>query len=108
MWIVAPVSGGRRPGPGTGAGEVVGVVVGLEDVLDGDPHVAREGEVALDVELGVDDGGDARVLVADQIGRAAQVVVGDLPEEHVGDHHRPWTCAPPSPTTRLPSPRSTP
>jgi hypothetical protein len=78
MWIVAPVAAARRPWPET----VVGVRVGLEHVLDAHPEVARERQVLLDVELGIDDGGDAGVLVADQVGRAAEVVVGHLAEEH--------------------------
>ena len=45
-------------------------------------QVARELEVLVDLEARVDDGGDARVLVADQVGGAAQVVVGDLAEDH--------------------------
>jgi len=42
------------------AGDVVGVVVGLEDVAD--PHAVQAGEAAvgLDVPLRVDDGGDGR------------------------------------------------
>jgi hypothetical protein len=64
------------------SGDVVGVVMGLEDVLDPHAHVAGQREVLLDVELGVDDGGDAGVLVADQVRGAAEVVVGDLAEDH--------------------------
>ena len=64
------------------AGDVVGVVVGLEDVLDAHADVAREAQVLVDVEPRVDDRGDARVLVADQVARAAEVVVGELAEDH--------------------------
>ena len=64
------------------AGDVVGVVVGLQDVLDADAEVAGEPQVLVDVELGVDDGGDAGVLVADEVGGAAEVVVGELAEDH--------------------------
>jgi hypothetical protein len=46
--------------------DVVGVVVGLEDVLDRDPYVAGELEVLVDLELRVDDRGHAGVVVADQ------------------------------------------
>ena len=66
------------------AGDVVRVVVGLQDVLDAHPEVAREPQVLLDVELRVDDRRDPGVLVADQVTRAAEVVVGDLPEDHAG------------------------
>ena len=64
------------------ARDVVGVRVGLEHVLDPHAEVAGEREVLLDVELRVDDRGDAGVLVADQVGGAAEVVVGHLAEEH--------------------------
>ena len=64
------------------AGDVVGVVVRLQHVLDAHAVVARELEVLVDLEARVDDGRDARVLVADQVRGAAEVVVGDLPEEH--------------------------
>ena len=59
----------RRAGRGREAavaGDVVGVVVGLEDVLDLHAHVARELEVLVDLEARVDDGRDAGVLVADR------------------------------------------
>ena len=75
----------RRAGRGDEAavaGDVVGVVVGLEDVLDANAEVAREAQVLVDVELGVDDRGDAGVLVADQVAGAAEVVVGELAEDH--------------------------
>jgi hypothetical protein len=71
-----------RDGEPAVPGDVVGVVVGLEDVLDPHAHVARQRQVLLDVELGVDDGRDVRVLVADQVRRAAKVVVRDLAEDH--------------------------
>ena len=64
------------------AGDVVGVVVGLQDVLDADAEVAREAQVLVDVELGVDHGGDAGVLIADEVAGAAEVVVGELAEDH--------------------------
>ena len=62
--------------------DVVGVVVGLDHVLDVRAGIARELEVLGDLEARVDDGGDAGVLVSDQIGRAAEVVVYELPEDH--------------------------
>jgi hypothetical protein len=61
---------------------MVGVVVGLEHVLDAHAHVAGELEVLVDLEARVDHGGHARVLVPDQVGGAAEVVVGDLAEDH--------------------------
>ena len=57
MWIVAP---GRGCEPAV-AGDVVGVVVGLEDVLDAHVHVAREPQVLVDLEARIDDRRDARV-----------------------------------------------
>ena len=75
----------RRAGGGDEpavAGDVVGVVVGLEHVLDAHAEVAREPQVLVDVEPRVDHRGDARVLVADQVARAAEVVVGELAEDH--------------------------
>jgi hypothetical protein len=73
---------GRR-GEAAVAGDVVGVIVGLEDVLDPHAHVAGHRQVVLDVELRVDHGGDAGVLVADQVGAAAEVVVDELAEDHL-------------------------
>ena len=62
--------------------DVVGMVVRLEHVLDVDAEVAGDPQVLLDVELRVDNGRDASVLVTDEIRRAAEVVVGDLAEDH--------------------------
>src|ERR671916_1453819 len=61
---------------------MVGVVVGLQDVLDADAEVAGEPQVLVDVELGVHDGGDAGVLVADEVAGATEVVVSELAEDH--------------------------
>ena len=76
--MVAP----GRPRQAAVAGDVVGVVVGLEHVLD--PHAvqAAQPQVGLDRPLRVDDRRDAGVGVADQVGGAAQVLVQDLAEEH--------------------------
>ena len=85
----------RRAGRGgepAVARDVVGVVVGLEHVLDAHAQVAREAQVLVDLEARVDDGRDAGVLVADQVGRAAEVVVGDLAEDHGSTlSRRVWT-----------------
>ena len=64
------------------AGEVVGVRVRLDD--PDDPHAAPVGlgQHRLDRVRGIDDRGDARVLVADQIRGAAEIVVEELLEEH--------------------------
>ena len=77
----------RRRQPAVAA-HVVGVVVGLEDVLDRDAEVAREPQVLADLQPRVDDRRDARVLVADQVGGAAEVLVRDLAEDHDGELYR--------------------
>ena len=92
----------RRPGGGGQApvaGDVVGVVVGLEHVRDVHAHVAGQREVLVDVELGVDHGGDAGVLVADQVGGAAEVVVDDLAEDHAGSIAQTAATSPGARTT---------
>ena len=62
--------------------DVVGMVVGLEHVLD--PHVvqARQPQVGLDVPLRIDDRSDPGPDVGDQVRGAAEVLVDHLPEEH--------------------------
>ena len=75
---------GRRREPAV-ARDVVGVVVGLEDVLDRDAEVAREPQVLADVQPRVDHGRDARFVVADEVGGAAEVLVRDLAEDHAGN-----------------------
>ena len=74
----------RSGGPGQPAvsGDVIRMVVGLEHVLDPDPVKAAQAQVWVDVPLRIDDHGDARVLVADQIGAATEVLVDHLAEEH--------------------------
>jgi hypothetical protein len=79
--------------------DVVRVVVRLEHVLDADAEIAREAQVLVDVQPRVDDGGDARVLVADQIARATEVVVGDLAEDHVRSL---WATGQPSGGSQVP------
>jgi hypothetical protein len=73
---------GRR-GEAAVSGDVIGVVVGLEDVLDAHALVAGERQVLVDVELGVDHRGDPGVLISDEIGGAGQVVVGYLTEDQI-------------------------
>ncbi len=74
--------GARRRGEAAVAGDVIGMRVGLEDVLDRDTHVACEAQVLGDVELGIDDRRHAGPFVADQVARAAKVVVSDLAKDH--------------------------
>jgi hypothetical protein len=63
-------------------GNVIGVRMGLEHAHD--PHACPLGlfEVGLDRIRGIDDHGRAGPLVADQVGRAAEVVIHELAEEH--------------------------
>jgi hypothetical protein len=60
-----PVDMDRRPRRGSqpSVARDVGVVVGLEHVLDPHAHITRERQVLLDLELRIDDGGNAGVLV---------------------------------------------
>ena len=74
--------GARRRGEPAVARHVVGVVVRLEDVLDVHAEEAGEPQVLVDVEPRIDHGGDARVLVADQVAGAAEVVMDELAEDH--------------------------
>ncbi len=74
--------GAGRAGEPSVPGNVVGVVVGLEHVLDSNPVQSGKVEVWLDVPLRVDDRGDPLADVAHQVGSAAEVLVNDLPEEH--------------------------
>ena len=64
------------------AGDVVGVVVGLEDVADPHPVQTGQAPVRLDFPLRVDHHRDAAFPVGDQVGRAAEVLVDDLAKEH--------------------------
>ena len=59
--------------------------VRLEDADD--PHAAPLGllEILLDRVGRVDDDGDTRPLVADQIRRAPEVVVDELREDHAAE-----------------------
>ena len=61
---------------------MVGVVVGLEHVLDVDRAVASQLEVLVDLKPRIDHRRDPGALIADQIGGTAEVIVGDLFEEH--------------------------
>ena len=81
----------RRPGragEAAVAGDVIGVVVGLQHVLDSHSVQARQLQVGVDVPLWVDHGGDAGGRVADQIGGAAEILVDYLAEEHLSGRFR--------------------
>ena len=64
------------------AGDMIGVRVRLERADD--PHAVALAlvEVLLDREGGIDDDRVARLLVADQVRSAAEIVVDELPEDH--------------------------
>ena len=80
-WIVAPVAS-REPSV---AGDVVGVRVRLEHVADLEAVLLGEREVLLDLPLRVDHGRLAPV--GDDVGRAAEVLVQHLAEEHGDRDH---------------------
>ena len=61
---------------------VVCVRVRLEHARDPDVPLLGLLEVGLDRVRGIDDHGLTRGLVADQVGRAAEIVVDELPELH--------------------------
>ena len=64
----------------TAPGQMIGMVVRLQDVLDLEPVLVGEREVVLDLPLRVDD--SCLAAVGDDVGRAAKIVVQDLTEEH--------------------------
>ena len=72
--------GAGRLGQAALAGDVVGVVVRLEDVGDPEAVLLGELEVGLDVPFRVDD--RRLAPVGDDVGRAPEILVQHLPEEH--------------------------
>ena len=65
------------------AGDMVGVRMRLEDADEPDAAPLGLREQRLDRVRGVDDDGDSLVLVPDEVGRAAEIVVHELREDHV-------------------------
>src|SRR5262249_50851735 len=63
-------------------GDVIGVGVRLENAPDANPVLLGGREVGLDRVRGVDQKGLARLLVADEIGGTAEVLVDELAEQH--------------------------
>jgi hypothetical protein len=61
---------------------VISVGVRLEDAHETRLLLVRLGEVLLDYVGRVDDDRRPRGLIADQVGRAAEIVVDELAEEH--------------------------
>ena len=64
------------------AGDVVGVRVSFDHTRDLDAAAVSLLEVLLDRVGGIHDRGRAGVLVADEVRRAAEVVVDELGEDH--------------------------
>ena len=64
------------------AGEVIGVRVRLDRPRDPEARALRGRQHRFDRVGWIDNGGEARVLVADEIGRAAEIVVQKLLEVH--------------------------
>ena len=64
------------------ARDVVGVRVRLDDAHDAHFAFLRFLEVLLDRECGIDDCGDAGLLVTDEIRRTPEVLVHELREDH--------------------------
>ena len=67
------------------ARDVVGVRVRLDHADDPDAAPLGLGEQRLDRVRRVDDHGDAGVFVADEVARAAEIVVQELVEDHGAD-----------------------
>jgi len=63
------------------AGDEIGVQVGEEDVLDGEVVLGGEGEVLVDVALGINDDGGGGGFVADEIGRVGETGEVELMED---------------------------
>ena len=66
------------------AREMIGVGVRLEHALDAHARGVRCFEVLLDPERRVDDDGDSRFGVADEVRGAPEVAVHELPKEQHG------------------------
>jgi len=65
--------------------DVVGMRVGLEDADE--LHLLPAGgiEVRGDLVPGIHDERDTGMLVSDQVRSAPEIIVDELPEEHLGD-----------------------
>ena len=63
--------------------DVIGMVVGLEDVLDAHAHVPGEIQVLVDLETRIDDRCHPSPLIADQIRSAPEIVMGNLTKDHL-------------------------
>ena len=92
------------------ARNVIGVGVRLQNARDAHVTLLGLGQVLLDRVCRIDDHGLTRGLVADQVGRAAEIVIDELPELHgqepnsgPGAWRSPlrWTSFVPSPISRI-------
>jgi hypothetical protein len=63
-------------------GNEVRVKVREEDVRDPQTVLVGEGEVSIDVALGIDDRRRSRLLVADEVGRVREAIQIELVEDH--------------------------
>jgi len=63
-------------------GDEVGVKVRQKHVRDAQIVPGGEGQILVDIPLGIDDGGDTGVLVADEIGRMGEAIEVELLQEH--------------------------
>src|SRR5215204_1909975 len=64
------------------ARNMIGMVVGLENVVNRDAEVASLLQIVVDLEARIDDGHNPRFIVTDHVGGAAEVVVDELTEDH--------------------------
>ncbi len=78
-------------------GYVVGMVVRLEHMRDIDRAIPRQLEVLVDLKTRVHHRRHTRLLVSDQVGGAAKIVVGDLLEEHQPARSDRYTLMPVAP-----------
>ena len=64
------------------SGDEIGVEVGEEHVRDAQAVLGREGEILIDVTLGIDDGGGLRLFVANQVRRVGETIQIKLTNDH--------------------------
>jgi hypothetical protein len=64
--------------------DVIGVGVRLKDTLDAYALLLRDGQVLLDRERRIDDNRYACLSIADEIRRAPEILVHELPKEQHG------------------------
>ena len=67
------------------AGDVVGVVVRLQYVVDRNRHVPGQLEILVDLKARIDDRRHTRPDVADQVRGATEIIVRELPKEHLAN-----------------------